>query len=147
VCAGLGDRWLIDRNLVRLAFALLAVASGLGIAIYLVLWLTLPDDRSEAAPLSQLVKTNARELGSTLSASARGLGEAWSRTEQSPWPRPLTRRWMGIGLVVAGGWLTLSSLGLFDWLGISGALGLIAMAVGVALIKSLSAPAPGRGRR
>ncbi len=147
VCAGLSERWLIDRNLVRFAFALLAVASGIGIAIYVVLWMTLPSDKAEAGPLLQLLRGNAREVGTTLSSSARGLSEAWSRSEQSSWPRPLSRRWLGISLVIAGAWLALSSLGLFDWLGLGAAVGIGAMAIGAALIKSLSMPAPRQGRR
>ena len=70
VCAGLSERWLIDRNLVRFAFALLAVASGIGIAIYFVLWMILPSDKAEAGPLLQLLRGNAREVGTTLSSSA-----------------------------------------------------------------------------
>jgi phage shock protein PspC (stress-responsive transcriptional regulator) len=147
VCAGLGRRWMIDRNLVRLAFALLAVASGIGIAIYLLLWLTLPNDKAEPGPLFRMIRGNASEIGGALSSSAQGLTEAWGRTERSSWPRPLTRRWLGIGLVVVGAWMALSSMGLFDWLSAGAVLGLIAIAVGVALIKSLAAPAPKTGGR
>lgn len=144
VCAGLADRWVIDRNLVRFAFAMLGVASGIGVAIYVVLWLTLPTDSNQPGRLMILIRGNARELGATLIDTARGTVDAWGRTEQSPWPRPMTRRWLGIGLVIAGAWLTLASLGLFDWINAGAAIGLGAIAVGVALIKSLMGPQPKR---
>jgi hypothetical protein len=43
--------------------------------------------------------------------------------------------------------MALSSMGLFDWLSAGAVLGLIAIAVGVALIKSLAEPAPKTGRQ
>lgn len=143
VCAGLAERWLIDRNLVRLAFALLGIASGIGVAIYVVLWLTLPTDAGEPGRLWLLIRGNAREMRASLSSSARAVTDAWGRSGRSRWPRPLTRRWLGIGLVVAGGWLTLASLGLFDWINGGIAIGLVAIVVGAALIKSLSMPEHG----
>ena len=48
VCGGLGE-WLdIDPVFLRVAFILLALVGGLGIAVYIVLWLFLP--RAPAAP-------------------------------------------------------------------------------------------------
>ena len=48
VCGGLGE-WLdVDPVFLRVAFVLLALVGGLGIAVYIVLWLFLP--RAPAAP-------------------------------------------------------------------------------------------------
>jgi phage shock protein PspC (stress-responsive transcriptional regulator) len=50
VCGGLGE-WLdVDPVFFRVAFLLFAFACGLGIAVYVVLWLFLP--RAPAAPLA-----------------------------------------------------------------------------------------------
>lgn len=42
VCGGLGERFEIDPVLFRVAFILLALACGLGIFLYIVLWLLIP---------------------------------------------------------------------------------------------------------
>jgi phage shock protein PspC (stress-responsive transcriptional regulator) len=48
VCGGLGE-WLdVDPVFLRVAFILLALLAGLGIAVYILLWLFLP--RAAAAP-------------------------------------------------------------------------------------------------
>ncbi len=48
VCGGLGE-WLdVDPVFLRVAFVLLALAGGLGIVVYIVLWLFVP--RAPAAP-------------------------------------------------------------------------------------------------
>ena len=48
VCGGLGERFEIDPVLFRVAFVLLALACGLGILAYIVLWLLIP--RASAVP-------------------------------------------------------------------------------------------------
>jgi len=42
VCGGLGERFEIDPVLFRVAFILLALACGLGILVYIALWLLVP---------------------------------------------------------------------------------------------------------
>jgi len=48
VCGGLGERFEIDPVLFRVAFILLALACGLGILLYVALWLLVP--RAPAVP-------------------------------------------------------------------------------------------------
>jgi phage shock protein PspC (stress-responsive transcriptional regulator) len=48
VCGGLGERLEIDPVLFRVAFILLALACGLGILLYIVLWILIP--RAPAVP-------------------------------------------------------------------------------------------------
>ncbi len=54
VCGGLADYLNIDPVLVRLAFVVLFLASGIGLAIYALLWLILPTP-SRAQPVIRLV--------------------------------------------------------------------------------------------
>lgn len=136
VCAALADRFTIDRNLVRLAFALLAFASGLGIVAYLILWMTLPGTNSGAGSSWSRLLANAQEIGPISTGLMQSASEAWHRSEKDSWPRPLSRRWIGIALVTAGAWLALGSLGLFSWIGVGTAFGLGAIILGVALIVS-----------
>jgi len=50
VCGGLGERFEIDPVLFRVAFILLALVFGLGILLYVVLWLLIP--RAPAVPVA-----------------------------------------------------------------------------------------------
>ncbi|HEX6310175.1 MAG TPA: PspC domain-containing protein [Acidimicrobiia bacterium] len=50
VAAGVADYLGIDRGVVRVAFAVLGVMSGLGLVIYVALWLLLPADDGRAPP-------------------------------------------------------------------------------------------------
>lgn len=42
VCGGLAEHFRLDPTLVRLAFALLALAKGFGILVYLILLILMP---------------------------------------------------------------------------------------------------------
>ena len=44
VCAGLGDYFGVDANLVRLIFAAVSVFGGAGVLVYLVAWLVVPEE-------------------------------------------------------------------------------------------------------
>lgn len=44
VCGGLADYLGIDPVLVRLAFVVLLLASGIGLVIYLILWVVMPSE-------------------------------------------------------------------------------------------------------
>jgi len=42
VCGGLGRALRIDPTLVRLFFVLLALSDGIGVLIYIILWIVMP---------------------------------------------------------------------------------------------------------
>ncbi len=47
VCAGLGNYFGVDPNLIRLAFAALLIFGGAGALVYLVAWLVVPEEGEE----------------------------------------------------------------------------------------------------
>jgi phage shock protein PspC (stress-responsive transcriptional regulator) len=56
VCAGLAAYFGINVNLVRLAFGLLTVFYGLGILIYLIAWVILPEEGEDSSILESFVQ-------------------------------------------------------------------------------------------
>jgi phage shock protein PspC (stress-responsive transcriptional regulator) len=56
VCAGLAAYLRIDVNLVRLAFGVFTVFWGLGILIYLIGWLILPEEGGDDSILDSFVR-------------------------------------------------------------------------------------------
>jgi phage shock protein C len=51
VCTGLAAYFGVDVNLVRLAFGILTVFYGLGILLYLIAWMILPEDGDESGSI------------------------------------------------------------------------------------------------
>jgi len=57
VCGGLGAFFELDPLLFRVAFVVLAFIGGLGILLYLILWLVIPAPATSAASGEQVVQT------------------------------------------------------------------------------------------
>lgn len=55
VCTGLARYFGVDVNLVRLAFGVFTIFYGLGILIYLVAWLILPEEGEERSILDSFI--------------------------------------------------------------------------------------------
>ena len=65
VCAGLARRWNVDANLLRIAVAILAFSSGLGLLLYGAAWLLIPVDGSTQAPARRLLPFTRSGLNSS----------------------------------------------------------------------------------
>ncbi|HHX64234.1 MAG TPA: PspC domain-containing protein [Chloroflexi bacterium] len=116
VCGGLGAYFHIDPLLVRIAFVALAMTNGLGITLYILLWLLLP---------------SAHVAYDRQSAPGNRSGGPWNDT-------PAGNRWLlaGVALVGLGLVLLLDNLGLLWWLSFSHLLPLLLIAMGVVILMS-----------
>ena len=110
VCGGLGPYLGIDTTLVRIFFVLLALAEGVGVLLYLALWLLLPGE-GQPAPTTweDNIRTGADEIGQR--AQEIG-GEIHSAIRG---PNPQGRLIIGGLLIVLGGIWLLRAIG-FPWL-------------------------------
>jgi phage shock protein PspC (stress-responsive transcriptional regulator) len=137
VCAGVAQGLALDVTLLRLAFLLLGLASGIGVVIYLVLWLLVPRESAGGwdSGVGEVLRRNLGGLGDDLRRVPDTASAAWSRTGKgTKWPRPLSRRWIAITLICTGLFIFLYSLGVFTWLGPGRTLGLAIIAVGAAVL-------------
>src|SRR5829696_4432115 len=121
VCGGIGDAIGVDPTLVRLVFALLALAGGAGIVLYVAAWFAMSGRRREKpwAPLLLVVIAASLALGAlglsgpavaSLALVAGGLALIWRRGGSLRPGAPLSAAGLvlvasGFGLLVAGPWL------------------------------------------
>ena len=60
VCSGIGDYLGVDANVIRLIFALITVfTAGLGILLYLVAWVVLPEEGEPISIAEKMIKKNS----------------------------------------------------------------------------------------
>ncbi|HTX79948.1 MAG TPA: PspC domain-containing protein [Longilinea sp.] len=107
VCSGLGAYLNIDPILVRVFFVLLALTNGLGVFIYLVLWIIVP--REDRLPTDGGMVSSPSEIGDR----ARQVGEELHDVVRQSNPR--LPQYIGIGLIILGGFALLHALP-FTWL-------------------------------
>lgn len=113
VCAGLGEYLGIDPILVRLFFVLLTLGNGIGVLIYLVLWVVIPPHgQPEGASMGENVQAGADEIGERARAMAGELREAVTR------PKPQAAAIIGAALILLGVVFLLDNLNLawLNWL-------------------------------
>jgi phage shock protein PspC (stress-responsive transcriptional regulator) len=105
VCGGLGQYLGIDSTIVRLFFILLVLGNGVGVLIYLVLWLIVPrEGQAEEATVEETIRAGAGEIAERASALGDDLREA-TRS-----PNPQAGLIIGIALIVLGVIFLLQSL-------------------------------------
>ena len=73
VCMGLAHYLGVDVVLIRLAFVLLAL-NGLGIGVYLILWILIPDDVHGELPSEAVVSANLQDIGERVRTLGSSVG-------------------------------------------------------------------------
>jgi phage shock protein PspC (stress-responsive transcriptional regulator) len=131
VCSGLAAGFHIDALWLRVAFVLLAFLQGIGLFIYVVLWLVMPERieggagtragfDSMADDLRRVGQELRAQFGGLVGASPRPAAEPSSPAEQPGAPVAPVARYSsavipGVVLVVAGAILLGANIGLVSW--------------------------------
>jgi phage shock protein C len=79
VASGLAAYFNIDPLLVRLGFALLAFINGMGILLYIILWLLLPSQDSVAADSRAQVRESVDEMRTAAESAAQRVRDMFNR--------------------------------------------------------------------
>ncbi|HJL02860.1 MAG TPA: PspC domain-containing protein [Polyangiaceae bacterium LLY-WYZ-15_(1-7)] len=149
VCVMLGERWGIDPIWIRLGFLALALAKGVGLVLYLLLWLALPTrgERLAGGGWRDATRERLASAGAELKTAKDEVAAGWRRLDRQPSPLPLSRRWLAIGGLAGGATLLLATFGAFDWLTPLRALGVALLAFGVGVLTTTRPPDAKRRRR
>jgi phage shock protein C len=105
VCGGIAAYLGVDSVFVRLAFIMLALASGIGVLLYLVLLFVMPSEATLDATPSKIVQENIDQFGNDV-------GSGVKRVRQHPQGPVMAA---GI-LILMGIYLLMDSFGLMNWL-------------------------------
>ncbi|WP_113698953.1 PspC domain-containing protein [Nonomuraea lactucae] len=65
VCSGVGEYVGIDANLIRIALAIATLFGGLGIGVYAIGWLLLPEEGRDASIVQDLINKQQAKSSST----------------------------------------------------------------------------------
>ncbi len=106
VCGGIATYLGVDSVFVRLAFLVLAFASGVGFLIYLILMVIMPSEAKIEQSSSRVVQDNLDQYGMDISSNVKRI-----RTHPQG---PVIAAGL---LIVLGFYLLFSNLGWLAWLG------------------------------
>jgi phage shock protein C len=108
VCGGLGQYLRIDPTLVRVLFVVLALGNGIGVLLYLMLWIVLPREGEGEPGTRATLQAGAEELAGW----TQRLGDELRQRVAGPDPR--TMMILGAALIFVGLIYLLHSLD-FAW--------------------------------
>jgi len=131
VCGGLGEYLGIDPGLVRVLFVLLGIGRGIGVLVYLLLWLLIPrEDMGTAAATEATIRAGADEMAER----ARTAGSEFQKAMASDLHPLLVA--IGAGLIILGGLALLEALHVswLWWLTFDTLWPVLLIAVGLVLI-------------
>jgi len=101
VCGGLAAYLNVDSVLVRLAFVILLFASGIGIPLYIILWVIMPSTDTADQPNADIIHKNIAEMGETVSSGVSRVGQPGT---------------VGLILILLGAYFLFRTLGWLGWL-------------------------------
>ena len=101
VCGGVAAYLGIDSVFIRLAFVLLVLASGIGIAIYFIMWIVMPRESTVAASDAVVMQDNIKDLKETVSFGAGKVS------------KPAT---IGLIMIMLGAYFMLAQLEALSWM-------------------------------
>jgi phage shock protein C len=96
VCGGLGQYLRIDPVIVRLFFLLLGLASGIGVPLYLILWIIVPYEGESVAGSASAARAGGGEIAERARMMGEDVRDALSR------PNPQVGIIIGAALVIFG---------------------------------------------
>ncbi len=152
VCSGVAEYFDVDPVWVRVAFALLTLAGGLGAMVYSLLWIFIPRKSQISVPTEQVIREEVEFLKERLhqmEERAKGLfgsGETPSASPDDETPAalddggPRGGRWglftVGMVLIMVGMVLMFNNFAFIWWLDLAKLWPLIFIAVGFVLLMS-----------
>jgi phage shock protein C len=129
VCGGLGEYLRVDPVVFRVLFVLAGI-NGVGLAVYIILWLLIPMAQVEYPNQQQMMRQNVEEMGKRareLGHDIRGAVSGTSAPSQQPDKRTLV---VGGVLVAVGVLYLLDNLGLLWWVRLASLWPLLLIALG-----------------
>jgi phage shock protein C len=138
VCGGLAEYLHVDPLILRILFAVLAMANGIGFVVYVLLWVLMPVADVDYESQQDIMHHNIEEIGErarTLGQEARGVLHGRLGAAEQPSNRMLIG---GVILAGAGLLLLLENLGLLWWFNLGKLWPLLLIAIGgVILLNNL----------
>lgn len=72
VCGGIGEYFDVDPVLIRLLFVISIIAGGVGVLVYLISWLVIPNDpKCEHEDVKDEIKGAAEEVAKTIKSEVK----------------------------------------------------------------------------
>lgn len=108
VCGGIAEYFGIDSVIVRLVFIVLVFLNGIGLLLYIILVIIMPNAEQAGQPPKETIQENVQEIGERVKETGEGLGHAFSKNIEEKHSKRAV--WFGIILILLGIFFLLENL-------------------------------------
>lgn len=129
VAGGIGEYFDIDPNFIRIGFVLLTLLNGIGLILYILMWIFLPTDTQTSQDNEQTVKANMREMKEKVQSFGHSLGMNNKKS-----PSENSRFWWAVLIIALGFFFLFRNFGLFDALDLGRLWPIILIVLGLLFI-------------
>ena len=138
VCGGLAAYLHVDPLILRILFVVLAILNGIGVLVYLALWIVVPSAGSQATSQEDVIRHNvdeigvrARELGQEARDALHSRRTRWRADSDEPDQRTV----IGGAILIAIGLLILmNNFGLLWWASLARLWPLVLIGIGLVIL-------------
>ncbi|NIA03071.1 MAG: PspC domain-containing protein [Nitrospirae bacterium] len=129
VCGGIAKYFKVDPVIVRLAFVVLVIINGVGILLYIILAIIMPEADQVDRPQKDIIEKNIEGMTEQVKGAIDKMGSeapAQKKSENSTW--------LGVILILLGAYFLLNSFHLLTWVRSDVLWALLLILIGIALL-------------
>lgn len=125
VAGGLGEYFNIDPTIIRIIFILLTLFNGIGLVVYILMWIIVPTENQSNSKNTDTIQENLQEM----KKSAKSFGQTLRFNKNSGSNN--SRFWWAILIIGVGFYFLFQNFGLFDALEIDKFWPIILIVLGI----------------
>jgi len=129
VCGGIAEYFKVDPVIVRLAFVVLILLDGIGILLYIILAIIMPEAEQADIPQKDIIEKNIEGMTEQVKGVIEKMEDeahAQKKSENSTW--------LGVILILLGAYFLLNSFHLLSWVRSDLFWALLLILIGIALL-------------
>ncbi|HUV82480.1 MAG TPA: PspC domain-containing protein [archaeon] len=129
VCGGIAEYFKVDPVIVRLAFVVLILLDGIGILLYIILAIIMPEAEQADIPQKDIIEKNIEGMTEQVKEVIERMeneAPAQKKSENSTW--------LGVILILLGAYFLLNSFHLLSWVRSDLFWALLLILIGIALL-------------
>jgi phage shock protein C len=131
VCGGIAEYFKVDPVIVRLAFVVLILLDGVGIWLYIILAIIMPEAEQADLPQKDIIEKNIEGMTEQVKGAIERMDDEDEKPAQK---KSENTTWLGVILILLGAYFLLNSFHFLSWVRSDLFWALLLILIGIGLL-------------
>lgn len=131
VCGGIAEYFKVDPVIVRLAFVVLILLDGVGIWLYIILAIIMPEAEQADLPQKDIIEKNIEGMTEQVKGAIERMDDEDEKPAQK---KSENTTWLGVILILLGAYFLLNGFHLLSWVRSDLFWALLLILIGIGLL-------------